>query len=225
MTARPAIARLASIAALALATACAAGCSGSVVMTRSGDGGGESSAGALSPSQVASACQNTCQAIENAGCALQGSLEQCVTSCSQIPTTLPACAGQAEDYVRCAEGTTPTCGDGGTEFPGCDSLSQALTDCVNQNIPSTGGFGCTLTTNQCPDIPPPKGTAACSAGGSAGGGGPSVDTYSCQDAQGNMWAATCSGGTCTCTYNGASACTCTQSADMGTCGSCCPGAG
>jgi hypothetical protein len=149
-----------------------------------------------------------------------------VMRCSALSSTLPTCASAADDYLRCTQGGTPSCADGGAPvFPGCDTKQQALVDCANANTPSIGGFGCTLTTNQCPNIPAPKGTASCSASGSTVGGAPSTDTYQCRDAHGNTWAATCSGGTCTCTYNGAMSCTCTQSAGMGSCGSCCPGAG
>jgi hypothetical protein len=219
-----------SIIVLAISVTYGVACGGSVVKT--GAGGASSGGGSLatcadscSQDAVMSGCQGACDAIAKAGCLKDPSVDVCVMQCSALPSTLPACASAADDYLRCTQGGTPSCADGGAPmFPGCDTQQQALADCTIANF-SLGGFGCSLTTNQCPNIPAPKGSASCSVSGSSGGGRPSTDAYQCQDGNGNTWAATCSGGTCTCTYNSAMSCTCTQSASMGTCGSCCPGAG
>jgi hypothetical protein len=236
MPSRAAVSRSITLALVAGALVCSAACGGSVVTTGNGGNGGSGGSGSgggplaacgdqCSPDQVASACQDDCARIEEAGCS-QVTPAECTMSCASSTTIAPTCAGLVNDYLRCAQGVTPTCTQAGDPvFPGCEAQQKAVSDCVNRNLPSVGGFGCSLTTNQCPSIPPPVGTATCSGSGSGGGGLPTTDMYSCQDSRGNVWAATCSGGTCTCTYNGGSACTCTESTTMGTCGSCCPGAG
>jgi hypothetical protein len=77
----------------------------------------------------------------------------------------------------------------------------------------------------CPDIPrlSAAGPSACSGGGGGTPGGPVTSMTSCQDGAGNTWSASCTGSTCTCTYNGGAPCTCTVTTAPGMCGSCCPG--
>ena len=132
------------------------------------------------------------------------------------------CAPLADGFIRCMDSVQPDGSDGGNEaFAACAPEQLALASCYV--AAGVSGQPAPVPADVCPGIPrPPAVLASCSAGESVGGTSGENCTSSCQDNAGNVWAAKCLGSTCTCTYNGGRACTCTMTdPDVG-CNSCCP---
>jgi hypothetical protein len=193
-----------------------------------------------SQTQVAASCSSTCGKIVQAGCSF--GTGDCATSCSNVVSVMPSCSSLALAFLRCLETNEPTCSAGMgsmVDFVGCDSAEQGLQSCLDSNVrpvvvspvgsagPAVGSAG-PVPASVCPNIPRPVGGAGACAGGGGGSGSsganaPTCDS-TCQDSTGNTWQASCADSTCTCSYNGGSPCTCTQTGPPGTCSSCCPGA-
>lgn len=215
------------------------GCGGSAVLVHEDDGGGVAScANDCSAAQVADSCASLCDKVNQANCPGTTTDPMCTTHCTNVTSMAPACQGTLVALLRCTGPVQPTCTGAGTVFPGCEAQEQDVNDCVADGggpgpgnvvtppseggpVSSGGGPSSTCTpATVCPAIPRPTGTATCSGGGGGGPNGP-VSQTTCQDETGNVWQASCVGSTCTCSYNGGSACVCTTSAAA--CASCCPG--
>jgi hypothetical protein len=205
----------------------AVGCGGETQLGEGGDAGPLAACGDnCSPAQIAASCTATCDKIARTNCSISA---DCPMSCAALPSMAPSCVALADAYLRCLESVQATCSDAGTvQFVGCDSQQKAVDDCVGPTSNPGAGTGSHVPASVCPDIPRPvAGVNGCSGGGGgvSGGGGTVECSASCQDNAGNVWQAECSGSTCSCTYNGGPACTCTTTAAAGTCASCCPGTG
>jgi len=208
-----------------------AGCGGATLAGSDGGGGPLNRCGGdCSPAQVAASCSAICGKIAQTGCSAGA---ECPMNCAAVATMTPSCATLADGFLRCLESASPACDSGTVEFPDCDSEVQALGDCLidSGSIGATAAPGSGPTGGLCGDVPatvcpniPRSGAGVTSCSGSGGGGpnGVVAFTASCQDGVGDVWAADCSGSTCTCTYNGAESCACAMTGPTGLC-ACCPG--
>jgi hypothetical protein len=217
-----------AVCAAMLALEAAVGCVDDAQSSQEGDAGPLATCGDnCSLAQVAAACSDTCGKAAEAGCSA-GS--DCAKDCSDMASTGP-CAPLAYAFLRCLETTQLTCLDSGTAQTGpCDSQREAFGACTSDSAaaaPTSNPFGGAcggVPSDVCPDIPRPGPATVCNAAGDPGPNGPMTSTASCQDRAGNVWNADCTGSSCTCTYNGGNACTCTSPASVGPCStSCCPG--
>jgi hypothetical protein len=222
------------VAALSLAV----GCGGNTNTSNDDAGASTACNGNCSPAQIAAACSVACDKVAKAGCPRTSNAD-CPANCASLPSMAPpACASAQEAILRCAESAQATCtATGEVQFPACEAADQALIGCLADSGafgtpptayaydggPSSGACA-SVPADVCPSIPRPTGASSCGGFGGAGPNAPAMTTTQCQDRAGNTWQASCTGSTCTCTYNGGSSCMCTMTGPNNTC-PCCPGTG
>jgi hypothetical protein len=205
-------------------------CGGSVILTDENSASIATCGANCSPSAVATTCAATCAKLERLSCPNAVPATDCASSCMSVTTLSSTCASLAYAYLRCADAVDPTCdGSGNVTFPGCDAAQKAVSDCVSQSpvvVGTTpGGTVPAMPGDVCPNIPRPAGGAgSCAGGGGGGPGAPATYETTCQDAQGDTWQASCTGSSCTCTFNSVTTCVCSMTVSSGgAIASCCPG--
>jgi hypothetical protein len=165
--------------------------------------GGIADAGLDSGGFVPGTCAAACANFDQLPCATPGCEAGCADALSAA--TSKGCGGEFEAFLECeSQPGSMSCGQG--TVTGCTAQGDAVATCEDPPPPPPPG---------CEGIPNPSPSLLrC-----AGAGDPSDFTGSCSDRYGNTWTTTCQGSTCSCEYNGQTACTCAY-----TVGSpCCPG--
>jgi hypothetical protein len=178
-------------------------------------------------------CQQICDRVAQAGCAI----DHCAENCIEPLTKSPSCAPEFEAALQCFVRAPLACVRGGddAEFSGCDRERDLATQCFKRTaspppapVPTPPATSQPVPSTCLGAAPVMPSGMACSGGGSSGttsgAGGNAVTTCQnvCTDSAGNVWSSDCVGSTCSCIYNGTTYCTCT-STGTGPCSSCCPG--
>jgi hypothetical protein len=169
--------------------------------------GGTTTAGAAGVAGAggspAASCPTVCEKLVQSGCYTGSS---CTKDCEngRDEAVKAGCALQYDAMLGCLMGALVSCdAQGELKIAGCDDAQVAAKKCLQP------------PPDQCASMPFPVGGTQC--GGTSDPNGSC--SFECTDANQHHWSSKCSGGTCTCSYEGQEMCKCAGSCDV----FCCPG--